>query len=97
MARTITIDRARAAKAKVAKLIGKHPDVTGIGIARVGTGYGVKLNLVEGTLDATVPRKIDGVPVKVETVGRISKRPSKAGTVGRVAKRPAKAASHRAR
>jgi hypothetical protein len=74
MAKTVTLEQARAAKAKVAKLIGKHPDVNGIGVARVGKGYGVKLNLVRGTLADQVPGEIDGVPVRVETVGPISKR-----------------------
>jgi hypothetical protein len=70
----VTIGRARAAKAKVAKLVGRHPDVTGIGIARIEGGFGVKLNLVRGTLADRVPSEIDGVPVRVETVGRVSKR-----------------------
>jgi hypothetical protein len=68
-----TLEQARAAKAKVRKLVGDHPDVNGIGIAPIGDGYGVKLNLVEGTLADRVPREIDGVPVWVETVGPIAK------------------------
>ena len=74
MAKVSTLEQARAAKAKVTKLVGKHPDVNGIGIAIIGDGYGVKLNLVEGLLADQVPREIDGVPVWVETVGRIAKR-----------------------
>jgi hypothetical protein len=69
-----TLEQARAAKRKVAMLIGNHPDVTGIGVAPMGGGYGVKLNLVEGALADRVPRQIDGVPVRVETVGRIAKQ-----------------------
>ena len=74
MAGTITLQQARAAKAKVARLIGKHPDVNGIGIARIGKGYGVKLNLVKGEVADQVPGEIDGVPIQIETVGPISKR-----------------------
>jgi hypothetical protein len=74
VAKATTLEQARAAKAKVMKLVGKHPDVNGIGIAIIGEGYGVKLNLVEGLLADQVPREIDGVPVWVETVGPIAKR-----------------------
>ncbi len=74
MAKGSTLEQARAAKAKVMKLVGKHPDVNGIGIAIIGDGFGVKLNLVEGLLADQVPREIDGVPVWVETVGPIAKR-----------------------
>jgi hypothetical protein len=74
MGKAITLEQARAAKVKVTKLVGKHRDVTGIGIARIGRGYGVKLNLVEGKIADLVPGEIDGVPVRVETVGRITKR-----------------------
>jgi hypothetical protein len=74
VAKVSTLEQARAAKAKVMKLVGKHPDVNGIGIAIIGDGFGVKLNLVEGLLADQVPREIDGVPVWVETVGPIAKR-----------------------
>jgi hypothetical protein len=74
MGKAITLEQAQAAKAKVRELLGKNRDVTGIGIARIGRGYGVKLNLVEGTIADLVPNEIDGVPIRVETVGRISKR-----------------------
>jgi len=74
VAKATTLEQARAAKAKVMKLVGKHPDVNGIGIAIIGDGYGVKLNLVEGLLADQIPREIDGVPVWVETVGPIAKR-----------------------
>jgi hypothetical protein len=73
--RTISLEQAKAAKAKVSKLVGKHPDVNGIGVARIGRGFGVKVNLVNGTLAGRVPEEIDGVPVQVETVGPITARP----------------------
>ena len=70
-----TLAQARAAKKKIAKILDGDPSVTGIGITRIGLSYGVKLNFLERTPSAEkVPHEIDGVPVKVETVGRISKR-----------------------
>jgi hypothetical protein len=51
------------------------PSVSGIGIAKIGQGYGVKLDVTERMAIATkLPPEIDGVPLQVETVGRISKR-----------------------
>lgn len=80
MAKESTLQQARAAKAKVIKLIGKHPDVNGIGVTPIGDGYGVKLNLVKGALADRIPREIDGVPVRVETVGRITERTGEAAS-----------------
>ena len=70
-----TLDEARAAKAKVLATFGHEPSVVGVGIARFGEGYAVKLNL-ESPLgpDAKVPEDVDGVPIKVEVVGTIRKR-----------------------
>ena len=48
--------------------------VNGVGIARQGAGYAVKLNLVRPTKTDAVPSRVDGVPVKVEVVGQIEKR-----------------------
>ncbi len=47
----------------------------GVGITRIGEGYGVKLNL-EGppAPDANLPNDVDGVPIRVEVVGAIRKR-----------------------
>jgi hypothetical protein len=68
-----SLDEARAAKQKVARLLKRHPSVNGVGIARVGKGYGVKVNLTENSGPA-IPKEIDGVPVRREVVGRITKR-----------------------
>lgn len=51
--------------------------VNGVGIARQGAGYAVKLNLVRPTETDAVPARVDGVPVKVEIVGEITKRSTK--------------------
>jgi hypothetical protein len=66
-----TLDKARAAKLKAAVELAGLP-VVGIGITRVGEGYGLKVNLSE--ICESVPSEIDGVPVKPEVVGKIVKR-----------------------
>jgi hypothetical protein len=75
MGKQSTLSEARAAKEKLAKIVRGERAVNGIGIAKIGRGYGVKLNLSGKTSTVkALPPAIDGVPVKVEHVGRISKR-----------------------
>ena len=70
-----TLAKARAVKEKVAKIVEGDPSVTGIGIARVGEGYGVKVGVTGPTTAVTgLPPVIDGVPVMVETVGKVTKQ-----------------------
>ena len=72
-----TLARARAAKTRFAKHLADEEMVQGIGICRIGTGYGVKLNLnLDGT-DAADAKSFSGVPVLIEVVGRISARPAR--------------------
>lgn len=67
------LDSARRAKAALAARLGDHPAVRGIGVARSGDGYAVKLNLAERSpRGLAVPDVVDGVPVVVEVVGRIA-------------------------
>jgi hypothetical protein len=69
---TATLAQARAAReAAKARLAGRR-EVTGIGVARLGDGYAVKVNLREAA--AGVPAEILGVPVRVEVVGQVRKR-----------------------
>ena len=72
------LERARAAKALAVTRLAGLAQVNGVGITRVGQGYGVKINLTE-QLDpgTTIPDEISGVPVVVEFVGRISPRASR--------------------
>jgi hypothetical protein len=64
---------AQAAKAKAAELFRSNPKVTGIGIARMVGGFGVKLNFVtQPSKKDRVPKEIDGVPIRVEVVGPIT-------------------------
>jgi hypothetical protein len=69
-----TLDEARAAKAKAITALSKIRSVNGIGITRVGDGYGVKVNLAEPPApEVNLPEAIDGVPIRVEVVGTIRK------------------------
>ena len=67
-----TLEQARAAKAVAAKALAALP-VVGIGITRVGEGYGLKVNLGADPT-SEVPATVDGVPVKVEVVGKVRKQ-----------------------
>jgi hypothetical protein len=81
MSKTATLKEARAAKAKVAQLMSGHPEVNGVGITRDGDGYAVKLNLSGRTKADLLPKQIDGVPVRIETVGAIRKRKASTKTI----------------
>ena len=67
-----TLEQARAAKVVAVKALSDLP-VVGIGITRVGDGYGLKVNLGAAP-EGEVPATVAGVPVKVEVVGKIRKR-----------------------
>jgi hypothetical protein len=68
-----TLKQARAAKLKAAELFLAIGAVAGVGITRIGEGYGLKVNL-EHKPDSPVPTDVDGVPLRVEIVGAIRKR-----------------------
>lgn len=70
-----SIEQARAAKEKALKGLGRTLAVVGIGITRVDAGYGLKVNLREAPpRGVSLPDAIDGVPVRIEVVGRIRGR-----------------------
>lgn len=70
-----TLEQARAAKDEALKLFSRLGSVVGVGITRVGEGYGVKVNLRESPEGgAEVPDHVRGVPVRVDVVGPIRKR-----------------------
>ncbi len=72
---TIGLDEARAAKERAKSLFAGRASVVGIGLTRVGDGYGVKVNLeAPPAPDAGLPETIDGVPVRIEVVGTIRPR-----------------------
>jgi hypothetical protein len=71
---THTIDEARAAKARAHEVFSRLAAVVGVGITRIGAGYGVKVNLREQpAVGVTLPQTIDDVPVRVEVVGPLRK------------------------
>lgn len=67
------LERARAAKDKLAALIADRPAVNGVGIAPFEGGFCIKINL-ERPSDEELPEEFEGVPVRIEIVGRITKR-----------------------
>jgi len=71
----ISLEQARAAKASAKVLLTALPGVVGVGITKVGEDYALKVNL-RAPLPAGVsaPERIGDVPVKLEVVGRISRR-----------------------
>ena len=56
-------------------LLAQLPGVVGVGITKVGEDYALEVNL-RAPLPAgmAVPERIGDVPVRVEVVGRITKR-----------------------
>lgn len=69
-----TLSDARAAKSDVVRLLEGRTEVNGIGIAKLADGFAVKVNLSRPLLDRRLPRTVRGVPLKVEVIGRISRR-----------------------
>ncbi len=75
MAEGTDLEKARAAKKKALTMLAGVAEVNGVGIARVGQGYGVKINLAEPLPSSVrLPEELDGVPLVVERVGPILKR-----------------------
>ena len=73
MATDATLEQARAAKEQAEASVPHQGTVVGVGINRVGGGFGVKVNLsAPPPADADLPDTIDGVPVRVEVVGTYS-------------------------
>jgi predicted secreted protein len=69
-----SLAKARAAKAKALEIFSRLGDVVGVGLVKLGEGYGVKVNLQSRPKTAAVPRSVAGVPVTVEVTGPIRKR-----------------------
>jgi hypothetical protein len=69
------LEQARAAKGRALELFGTLATVVGVGLTRVDSGYGVKVNLESAPPAGTqLPNAVDGVPVQVEVVGRLKKQ-----------------------
>ena len=71
----INLEQARAAKEFAKALLADLPGVVGVGITKVGEDYALKVNL-RAPLPAgmAAPERIGDVPVRVEVVGRITRR-----------------------
>jgi hypothetical protein len=65
-----TLEEARAAKGRAQAIFQSLAAVVGVGITKVGDGYGLKVNLQAPPAEGTcLPDDVDGVPVRVEVVG----------------------------
>lgn len=64
-------EEAEAAKAILAAALADLPELRGIGIAVLDSGFGVKLNLSRLPTDQIVPGEVNDVPVIVAIVGTI--------------------------
>ena len=69
-----SLDQARAAKPAALKIFRRIGEVVGVGLVRLGDGYGVKVNLQSCPTSVSVPESVNGVPVTVEITGPIRKR-----------------------
>ncbi len=75
-----TLDQARAAKSKALGMLKGIRTVRGVGIAKSGDNYVLKVNLQRSPKGKTVlPAEVDGVPVALEVVGDVRKLPAKKG------------------
>ena len=71
----ISLEQARAAKESAKALLAALPGVVGVGITKIGEDYALKVNLREPLPPGvSAPEWIGDVPVRVEMVGRITKR-----------------------
>lgn len=69
---TVSYQRAKQAKSQASELFAQFGPVNGVGVTRAGDGFAVKVNF-ESAPDsqADLPSEIEGVPVRVEVVGKI--------------------------
>ena len=75
MAKTATIDEARAAKARALEIFRRLGALASVGITRVDDGYGLKVNLRKPLRrGVSPPVAVEGVPVRVEVVGAVRPR-----------------------
>jgi hypothetical protein len=72
-----SLPKVRAVQRKVIAQLAHVKEVNGVGITRVGDGFGLKVNLTAQPRKAIqLPQVVDGVPVRVEVVGQIRARPA---------------------
>lgn len=71
-----TLEEAELVRDKLTMELQDYADVTGVGVVRLGAGYGVRVNvktdaLPPELLDA-LPPKLFGVPISIRVTGRIA-------------------------
>lgn len=66
-----TLAAAEAAKQKLSTLFADVDGVTGVGIAPVQGGFGVRVNLADPEATTRVPQMVDGVPIVTRVTGRV--------------------------
>ncbi len=70
-----TIEQAREAKPQAFRAASEHARVAGVGLARLGASFAIKVNLCASPLDPEkLPREVAGVPIVYEVVGRVVPR-----------------------
>lgn len=70
-----SIEQARAAKQHAIEILSDVAEVVGVGLTRIEEGYGLKVNLSATPKDIdNLPHDVDGVPVRLEVVGKVRKR-----------------------
>jgi hypothetical protein len=70
-----TLVEARRVKDKVAGIARAAGPIVGVGLAKVGDSYAVKVNFREPqSIGGRLPDSVDGVPVIYEVAGRITSR-----------------------
>lgn len=67
------LDKVKLAKREAVALLHSHPDVNGLGIRPVETGYVLQVNLRK-PLTRAFPKEIAGVPVRYQLIGHITRR-----------------------
>ena len=65
---------ARAVKSKLSERLSGERIVNGIGLARDGAGWAVKVNLVRQAPELDLPGQVDGVAIWTDVVGHIVAR-----------------------
>lgn len=76
-----SLKKARDAKAETLKIFTRLAGSAAVGITRIGDKYGLKVNLAEPLAESvSPPSSVNGVPLRIEVTGNITKRPqSEAG------------------
>lgn len=65
-----TVGTARRAQRRLGAQLAGRPGVCGVGLARRGDGYVVRVNVVDPGVD--VPTEVDGLPVDVCVTGPLT-------------------------